>query len=1435
MVMLRRTLGRAGPGRRGVILMVVLAMLTLFALVGITFVLVADNAAISARLAQQSESQFRPEIDPEAALALALGQLLYDVNDDDAGVYSSLRGHSLARNLYGWNSTATVPLDKAHTGVGRIHNPGPTALSTAGQWNDTAYLMNFRYFPTDPNPFLRDPEWYPRSNGPYRVRPSDPRGNQDYVGFNVPYTYPDHNNFFLAQLDPNTGQVVTPSYHREYLFGRLDSPDGPLPGGNPNWTANNLIGKYLTLRPRPADNARDTQSRPLFPMPLDRGGDVKNLDGAPGGADSIWIDIGAPVMTSPDGRKYKMLVAPLILDLGGRIDLNAVGNLLGTNLAHVSNQGWGVWEINPRLLVAEDEPGFGTTRNEILTALTGSTTGMKVPWGRYNQHLTPQDNITAKPQGAPLSGSSKPRPWARVDYNARYETAVNQPSPNLILQGQPKPGSGNVLKYQIEPYFEPTAYADGFNENNNDHPRIYNLYRPMAPNLRFPLSGMAQLLRWGGSGSEMQTSDLLRLMPKTLTTSTNNKDIKRRNLITLLSADLDRPGATPYVWAAPNTSYLFTASSDLTAAGTLAFPTAQGNIRFQTPPLTADAYTALSKINLNRKLQDYPAVDANGVFLQDPASQANLTQAINDRQNFARDLFTALRLATGVRDPATVTLPPAPQETPESKAMRWLAQLAVNIVDYIDSDDYSTPFLWYRGPNRQEYVFGTELPRLVINEVYSQYDNDPLSLNLQNQRVPPGGHYNVNFWVELHNPIPAPSPSNPSIPDPYNTNSRDCTARLQSGATPIYQLVLASTADATPILPGVMTNPGNAEGDPEFGNTSPQRRVKSVVNDWRPGRAQTVEPMPVAGNRFNDPGQTNTGFFLVGPQVTFIQGGNPGFPQPTLTSPGLSFTASADDDPGAIRPPLLTTILLRRLANPGLPPNTNKNDVLHYNPYITVDYVEIPGSEVNNGVRYTEGQPRVVPGITTRASWGRPQPYAALASLRQSQRPNPAPINTPKHTFFRHNAVSANPARLPSANETLKVPFDWLVHLDRQLISPMELWHVSAAKPHLLTQVFYSPATGRANLQAAPWVETAPAGAGAPGTQRLYRFLEIAGVPPALGPGPSTANPTANYYGVAPGGRIMGRVNINAMWNSEILRAVADPQDTQLGRSFSLNDVDTIARNLISSRSPGSQITAASVTPVAATPALRPTDTALATLAQRQGFPAGVDKPFWSLGMGPANGNDALSQGVRGRDNTILRFFVDPTNPGNPLNNKPLFDPPSISSSTTPTHPYLQKQLLTKIFNNLTTRSNVFAIWLTVGYFEVDDQGRLKTEIGQAENRQVRHRMFAIVDRSQMTAFQGNVPGPFTAGAPASVGRLQFTDSRTSRTWALATNTFLTLEPNTDNEETVLLQGNGPFTFTPQKSHPANCPVSCRANPGPWKKYDPRLDPDVVPFFSVID
>jgi len=138
----------------------------------------------------------------------------------------------------------------------------------------------------------------------------------------------------------------------------------------------------------------------------------------------------------------------------------------------------------------------------------------------------------------------------------------------------------------------------------------------------------------------------------------------------------------------------------------------------------------------------------------------------------------------------------------------------------------------------------------------------------------------------------------------------------------------------------------------------------------------------------------------------------------------------------------------------------------------------------------------------------------------------------------------------------------------------------------------------------------------------------------------------------------------------------------------------------------------------------------------RQTFqPSGSPNPAYiSL---PRSSVDATLLRGRHSDPSQPLFYVDrPTSPQ--LN---------MNYSTTDRNAFFAYQGLNRLSSMLTTHSNVFAIWVTIGYFEVEanpagpdlahpDGYLLGAELGVDSGTARRHRAFYIVDRSIPVAFE---------------------------------------------------------------------------------------------------
>lgn len=228
---------------------------------------------------------------------------------------------------------------------------GYMTLDYTGTSNNypTAFLPNFRNYP---------------SRMPFPNAQSNPTPNPAIGGLDETWDAPDYQNPFLAMVPPQKmgqydGTPLLPSFHRpdlvQYWMGTLagsllsgaSNPqqaflhpyglDGlPNTGDEDANLSQQAVQELIALkrmmifRPLREDHPNFTGGNQNFletnlqgPYDIDNDGD--------GITDSIWVDAGLPVVTAPNGRRYKRLVAVLIKDLDGRVNPSVHGNIVINN------------------------------------------------------------------------------------------------------------------------------------------------------------------------------------------------------------------------------------------------------------------------------------------------------------------------------------------------------------------------------------------------------------------------------------------------------------------------------------------------------------------------------------------------------------------------------------------------------------------------------------------------------------------------------------------------------------------------------------------------------------------------------------------------------------------------------------------------------------------------------------------------------------------------------------------------------------------------------------------------------------------------------------------------------------------------------------------------------------------------------------------------
>ncbi len=275
----------AAHRRRGIALIVVLALLAIVSVLAVTFVALSGAEQSASEQYGNLVRRTIADLEPAELFEAVLGQIVADTDN----ATSALRGHSLLRDMYGSDNDL---FDERGRPIpdGKIQwfERYQRAFNGLGARDARVnYVLNGR---TPGVRFTTLPPDHPSQ---------DTQHDEDYDA-------PDLSNMFLAlitrSVDRTTNTLnttVIPSYHRPALSG----------------SGADVLARVL-------------YPPGLFPVSAYPNGPVLEVDNDLDGVrDSFWIDAGLPFLRTQDGKLYKPLVAVLIVDLDSKLNLNVHGQL----------------------------------------------------------------------------------------------------------------------------------------------------------------------------------------------------------------------------------------------------------------------------------------------------------------------------------------------------------------------------------------------------------------------------------------------------------------------------------------------------------------------------------------------------------------------------------------------------------------------------------------------------------------------------------------------------------------------------------------------------------------------------------------------------------------------------------------------------------------------------------------------------------------------------------------------------------------------------------------------------------------------------------------------------------------------------------------------------------------------------------------------------
>lgn len=634
-------------------------------------------------------------------------------------------------------------------------------------------------------------------------------------GANEDYDVPDYQNMHLAMVLPD-GTVPIPSYHNpdliRYWVHRLNaSADGSSAADF--YSLNTNLQRYLTLRPLVTHHPNFDGSNPNF-TPVNGPWDVDN--NGDGIRDSVWIDLGMPARYGLGGQLHKPLFAILCTDLDGRLNLNAHGCLAQTLSGYygaVSATAAGVFAgvdtANPPSM--DRGQGYGPAEINLAPVLGNDLTifayllrGNTVYDGRYGETGRSTAGLPG-PHSLAIDPLAMNRLFNYPDSFYSYQMTTSQRStysvypPYYCEFGAPPDLKGTMiagidttglLAYSVmddsTAGSATTDWGYPFSRMKRNHPYEINLSINASRGTRvgapvdspFSPAELERFLRYFDRDLGVLSTRLA-----ALTTSGGTPVLgSYRHEITTDSWDL--PTAHAAIPSALRSSIPGGQANHL-------FDLLQAKVKATTGMSDADTLTrckTLAPLLLPVEFQTGLRMDVNRLFgnglddnnnglVDEPgetssseqvtmykpdASTTSVTCRGPNGQPTGTDLLTRQLYARHLYVLAMLLCESHPQWTSDEVKARYLAQWAVNTVDFRDRDSIMTVFPYVANPfsgtdwtpDGSHIVVGTERPELLITETMAFH-------NRRAEDLHDNGTNN-----EYTNANPGNGNTKPAVPDP---------------------------------------------------------------------------------------------------------------------------------------------------------------------------------------------------------------------------------------------------------------------------------------------------------------------------------------------------------------------------------------------------------------------------------------------------------------------------------------------------------------------------------------------------------------------------------------------------------------------------------------------------------------------------------------------